>query len=345
LDNPALALAELDGVRCLVLLGETGMGMSSELGAEFDRLSGANVDAVRFDLGAEPDMASLRDTVERSPKIAAWSARSGELVMLLDGFDEGNASMDKLVHGLALLDRLPTERLKLRIASRSSVWSHRLDDALRALSRESYSQLEIAQLTQSDAFLAPQDVTGDGHAFAEAIAGRDLGIFAARPLTLNMLLSIAKGRALPAGRIEIYERGLSILVRENHARRLEEHSTRVPGDGRLAGVRLLTAITLQSGRTVIHPRWTGEAPDEDVALDDVAVTAEELAAFDEVLDSGLFAIAGRGTTRWAHPSFAEFLAAARSHAGRSDWRTFHSRQLTSPKNQSAASASEMRVAS
>ena len=71
-DYALVELAQLDHVRCLVLLGEAGMGKSSELEVEEQRLRAARLPAVKFDLGAEPDVPSLRDTVLTSPEVTTW---------------------------------------------------------------------------------------------------------------------------------------------------------------------------------------------------------------------------------------------------------------------------------
>ena len=68
-DYALVELAQLDHVRCLVLLGEAGMGKSSELEVEEQRLRAARLPVVKFDLGAEPDVPSLRDTVLTSPEV------------------------------------------------------------------------------------------------------------------------------------------------------------------------------------------------------------------------------------------------------------------------------------
>ena len=107
-DYSLVELAQLDHVRCLVLLGEAGMGKSSELDVEEQRLRDARLPVVGFDLGAEPDMSSLRNAVLTSPEVTAWLARTDDLVMLLDGFDEANASLGKLPDQLIkLLEQCP----------------------------------------------------------------------------------------------------------------------------------------------------------------------------------------------------------------------------------------------
>ena len=222
-DYSLVELAQLDHVRCLVLLGEAGMGKSSELEVEEQRVRAARLPVVKFDLGAEPDMPSLRDTVVRSPEVTNWLAGTDDLVMLLDGFDEANASLGKLPDQLVrLLDGLPVGRLKLRIASRTAVWSYRLDDGL-ADRWPDLQRLVLAPLTEEDARAAAETMLGNGSAFLSGVRARDLGVLAARPLTLGMLMTVQRDDGeLPADRIDLYERAVTVLARENHERRIEE---------------------------------------------------------------------------------------------------------------------------
>jgi hypothetical protein len=189
-DYALVELAQLDHVRCLVLLGEAGMGKSSELGAEEQRLRAARLPVVKFDLGAEPDLPSLRDTVLMSPEVMTWLRGTGDLVMLLDGFDEAYASLGKLPDQLVrLFDGFPVGRLKVRIASRTAAWPSRLDGGL-ADRWPNLQRLVLAPLTEEDARAAAVATLGDGSAFLSGVRVRDLGVLAARPLTLGMLMTV-----------------------------------------------------------------------------------------------------------------------------------------------------------
>jgi hypothetical protein len=304
-------LAQLDHVRCLVLLGEAGMGKSSELGAEERRLQGAQLPVVKFDLGAEPDVSSLRDTMLTSAEVTAWLAHTDDLVMLLDGFDEANATLGKLPDQLMkLLDGLPIDRLKLRITSRTGVWSPRLDARLA----DRWPDLQrwvLAPLTEENVRVAARGTHGDGSVFVNAVRARDLGALAARPLTLRMLTTIQRDdEGLPVDRIDLYERAVKVLARENHERRIEEPSSTVhPVEERLRAARRLAAVSIVSGRTIVHPKRTADTPNNDLALDDITQTRQEMLILLELLGSGLFTSAAGGAVRWTHRSIGEFLAA------------------------------------
>jgi hypothetical protein len=311
-DYALVELAQLDDARCLVLLGEAGMGKSSELEAEEQRLQAAQLPVVKFDLGAEPDVPSLKETVLTSPEVAAWLEGTGDLVMLLDGFDEAYASLGMLPDQLLrLIGTLPVGRLKLRIASRTALWSPRLDGGL-ADRWPDVQRLVLAPLTQEDTRAAAEAALGDGPAFLNEVMARDLGVLAARPLTLGLLMTVQRDDGeLPADRTGLYERAVTVLARENHERRIEEPSaaTTYPVEERLRAARRLAAVSVLSGRTVIYPKRTARTPGNGLALDDIARTRQEMSVFLEVLSSGLCTSAAGGGVRWAHRTIGEFLAA------------------------------------
>jgi hypothetical protein len=305
---PTVELAVLDSARCLVLLGEAGMGKSRELVREEDRLRAAGRRVVHVDLGAEPDIASLRSTVLDDPVVSDWRAGSGDLVLLLDGFDEAVVTIDKLVDGLIrLLDALPVDRLTLRIASRSSIWSARLDAALVQRWPE-LRRLVLCPLTSPDVALAAGQAGVDPDGFLREVHVKDLGVLAARPLTLGMLLSLDDPAALPADRGALYQQAVGVLARESNDRRREEHRDDLPIDQRLRAARRLATVMLLSGRTTVWPRRSGAATPHDIAVDDLATDATELSEFDQVIGSALLSPTDGGAVRWTHRSIAEFLA-------------------------------------
>ena len=115
--------------------------------------------------------------------------------------------------------------------------------------------------------------------------GADLGVLAARPLTLSMLMTVRRDDGeLPVDRITLYERAVKVLARENHERRIEEpSSTDHPVEERLRAARRLAAVSIVSGRTIIHPKRTADTPNNDLALDDITRTRQEMCISLEVL--------------------------------------------------------------
>src|SRR5260370_6098174 len=110
--------------------------------------------------------------------------------------------------------------------------------------------------------------------------------------------------------IELYEGAVKVLAGENHERRIEEpFLTDHPVEERLSAARRLAAVSIVSGKTVIYPKRTADTPNNDLALDDITRTRQEMAILLEVLGSGLFTSAAGAAVRWTHRSVGEFLAA------------------------------------
>lgn len=306
-DWDTTTLADLQEVPCLVLLGEAGMGKTTELEIEDARVGAAGIPTVHVDLGDEPDLATLRCTLYDNPAFDAWLNGTDQLTLFLDSFDEAMITIDKLVGGLTrLLDEIPVDRLNLRIASRSSVWSNLLDRALAARFAD-VQRLTLCPLTQNNAADAARNGGLDANRFLSEVATRDLGVLAARPLTLRMLVALGSTGPLPAGRAQLYRESTTLLARENSERRQEERTTDLPVRQRLALVRRLASLSVLTGHPTIRPRRTVGSPGTEIAIDDLASDASQLKQFDEVLQSGLFTAASGGSVRFAHRSIAEFL--------------------------------------
>ncbi len=308
LDYPTTTLSDLGSAPCLVLLGEAGMGKTTELKSEVDRATGTATPALYVDLGDEPDLTSLRRTLENDPVFDDWLHGDGPMTLWLDSFDEATITIDKLVGGLSrLLQELPVDRLALRLASRSSAWSNRLD---RELDRrfDAVKRLTLCPLTHSNAADAARMAGVEPEQFLSQVAAQDRGVLAARPLTLRMLVRLAKVGPLPPGRNQLYRESATLLARENSDRRQEERTADLPVQRRLTLARRLAALTLLTGRPTIRARGTPDTPASTVTIEDIVSNATELADFEELLQSGLFTAAADGAVKFAHRSLAEFLA-------------------------------------
>lgn len=308
-------LVELDDrhdTRCLVLLGEPGSGKSDELDAERGRWEHLGVAVLHVDLGAQSDWAALRSSVFDVPKIATWRRGTAHLVMLLDGFDEAQATVSKLTEGLvAGLQALPLDRLYLRITGRPSVWPERLIEQLRLLWPNSFEALALAPLTAEDVRVAAHTALGDGDAFVRDVLARDVGVLAARPITLGMLLLAAREGLLPDDRGELYTRAVEALAVESHERRMQDRATGPPAVRRVEAAEVLATVTLLTGTPMIERRRGPITRPGVLPLDDAigeGVTMEEL---DAVWDSALLTPSIGGTLTWTHRSVAEFLSARR----------------------------------
>lgn len=109
---------------CLVLLGEAGLGKSSELRTEEERLRAAGSNVYLCDLASTADRSEIRDML---PEL-----QPGEpATLLIDAFDEVTDDVSDIADLLGnYIRRIDSSSLILRIASRPIVWSTRLEQQL-----------------------------------------------------------------------------------------------------------------------------------------------------------------------------------------------------------------------
>ena len=304
-------LSAAEGHRARILLAEPGMGKSCELKAEIDRLRSVGAFVAVIDLGAYCDAQGLRETFRN--KIAEWRASgSNEVVFALDAFDEplqlDIISVADIIS--AELRAIDPSRLRLLIASRTSLWSASLGSTLEQWwGADEVVRLTVAPLTRADVEQATSTEGQDPVRFVDAVIARGAGALAARPVTLRLLLAAAQRNELPATRTQTYRLGVQALASEQgDSRRVERRREGPPIAQRMAAARRLAAVTLLTGRRDVIRRSSPSMPPSAVALDELAdeTVAEE--SLEAIYDSAL--LSGDSDRRtWSHHSIEEYLAA------------------------------------
>jgi hypothetical protein len=114
-------LAALQRWRSLALLGEPGIGKSTTLKKETDRVAAlpanANLVSIYVDLRAFSSEEFLYRRVFESEKFIAWKNGGSHLFLQLDSLNEALLRIDTIANLLASeLPSLPTDRLSIRIA-------------------------------------------------------------------------------------------------------------------------------------------------------------------------------------------------------------------------------------
>lgn len=319
---------ELRNVPCLVLVGEPGIGKSTEVEDEKRRLI---VEGHRVAFCDVKEFSSV-DEIEEAIFTQPLSADDPTTVFL-DSIDEGRNAIDNL---LAPLQRMLRRRLsgrntlagiRLRITCRSQEWPKPLGDELRGIfGEQSVGFWHLCPLQRSDVTIAAEFQGLDPESFLNQIAAARAEPLAAKPVTLKLLLRISKteGR-LPSEQAEVYRRGLAALCLDPNEWRLAEgkeaHIGRLGKRERLAIARRIAALSIICQRPFINRYETSDLNDSvTLSLDELcACPAREPVEGDdrpfdtrdvkEVLDCGLFRGAGDGRITWAHLTYGEFLAA------------------------------------
>jgi hypothetical protein len=317
-------LAALQHWRSLVLLGEPGIGKSTTLKEEAERVArldaAASLDSIYVDLRAFSSESLLYRRVFESEKFTAWRTGSSHLFLHFDSLDEALLRIDSIANLFASeLADLPTDRLSVRIACRTAVWpAATLGVALKDIWGGGSGIFELAPLRRRDV-VAALDVNGIAvEDFMRALFAAQAVPFAVKPLTLKMLLTIYQQRGdLPDSNIGLYRQGCLALCEEsNESRRDSGRRGKLNAGQRVRLAGRIAAATILGNRFAV---WTGpqvDCPGEDVPVSLVAGSHEDgdFAAFDatddevrEVLDTGLFSSRGEHRMGWAHHGYGEFL--------------------------------------
>ncbi len=333
--NAKLARLEDLSQRCLILLGQPGLGKSTELKryvADLEKRLEAEKDEVLFrDLNVYgTDQRLVVDIFERS-EFQAWKRGEHALFLCLDSLDEAQLQIKPVINLLAdQLGRYPLDRLYLRLACRSAEWPTSLGETLKNLwtnrtpteDTAAYAVYGLVPLSPTDVTVAATQSGLDANGFLEAVTESHAESFAERPLTLEFLLdAFRKTGSLPRKRLCLFEQGCRKLCSEwNPSRRNSGHVGNYTSDQRLAVAGRLAALSLLTNRNVflldeplgLQPPGTLTIRDltggkEVVSSEDVLGITE--AAVQETLQTALFTAESDGSITWAHQSYAEALAA------------------------------------
>ena len=342
--NPELRpLEALRAVPLLILLGEPGSGKSTLLQDEADALAAAGqaVHSLRLN---EYTSADLVPEVFRSQRVSDWLRGTDRLYLLLDGLDECRLTIPNVARLLLReLERLPRERLSLRLSCRTAEWPPGLADELNALwprgeadderrpdehrqttaneTRAAARAYELVPLRRRDVEEAARDYRIDPSDFLQQVDDLDIAAFAALPNTLRMLLKIQMhDHRLPATRQEIFRQGCILLADELGQSRLQagfrghlSPAERVAVAGRIAAMSLLGSRqsvwlgqALELGANDLSP---AEIRGENERAGELLFRVDDHAV-KEVLNTALFTARGHQRLGFGHQSWAEYLAAS-----------------------------------
>ncbi len=320
--------------QCLVLLGDPGIGKSTALRKEFEDARSAIAavgDAAEWlDLRDFSSEERLERTLLDSDGIRGWRKSQNTLYLFLDSLDEGLLRIDNISRViLSVLHRLPTARMRLRIASRPLDWQVTLEKGLLEIwGQAGVGVFQLAPLRRAEVVAAAELSGIDGSAFVDQIISRDVVPFAITPVTLKFLIGfVESGQPLPVVRSKLYLEGCKRLCEEQNLDRRDSPRARgelTPGQ-RMALAARIAMLTQLSNRSAVWLGLDEELLPEDLSLESIVGGAEgepgrdvevDLAATREALGTSLFS--SRGLTRqgWQHQTYAEFLAAfcLNSHA-------------------------------
>ena len=279
----------IDEEQVLVLLGEPGMGKSSELrSGTLTGVHAGSTQVAQFDLSEFPTLDRMEEVVFRGTEVTEWLASDQTLCLTLDSLDEAR-TQHRAAHRLILsyVRRWPKERLVLRVACRTADWPPSLLEGLLS-AFDAVGVYELLPLRRQD---AEQLVPDERHAtpFLSAVERARVVPLAARPLLLKLLWrQFEVDGALPDQAVEIYERGLLALADEFDQNRRDARSEHISARRQLDVAAWIAAVSVFSGS---NKYWLGgyaEAPDDAALPDDLAAPETPLGVMSgEVVSAGV----------------------------------------------------------
>ena len=327
LNKAAQHLGNLLSERCLILLGEPGLGKSTALEQAFPGICPPSDDDattiwIRFrDI---PDASVFIRRVLESTRWRSWVEGGHKLTLVLDGLDEGLIKIkDFLSFVTSEFQSSPVDRLRLIAACRTADWPAAAGRQLFSLWKADSSKTiwELCPLRWVDVVLAAESTGVSADDFLEQILSKNVVTLAARPTTLFFLLRQFKSTGrLEGGYREIYERGMIDLCREPDPIRAEANNLSyknrqaTPPQILRDGAALVAASLIFSRRSAVSLVKPDDTTFEaDLALstilDGKTVDAESRVAVLASLNTALFSSRGEDRVGFAHQTFAECLAA------------------------------------
>jgi hypothetical protein len=268
----------ISDTKCLVLLGEPGIGKSTALKTEFETAKKAVVAsggrAEWFDLRDFSSEDRLKREIFDSDEVRLWQESQNTLHLFLDSLDEGLLRIDNISRVLlSVLQQLPTPRLRLRIASRPLDWQVTLEHGFVGVwGQNNVRVFQLAPLRRADVAIAAELSKIDANQFVDQVISRDVVPFAIKPVTLEFLVGVfEKGKVLPASRAELYFEGCKRLCEEQNLDRRDSLKARgnLVSSQRMAIAGRIAALTQISNRSAI---WFGrdeDLPPQDLPLESI----------------------------------------------------------------------------
>lgn len=320
-------LENLKKVGCLILVGEPGIGKSTEIEDLYHSTQKevGEDHTLWIDLKSVMTPDSFIDRLTNDPRYKNWSESNEPLYLFLDSFDEGTFSFPRFANAFSTLltdHQKNIPNLYLRISCRTALWPSYMEGSLAVLWEEENCQThELCPLTKKDVEVALDTQGIDKKAFLAEVESKEVSGLAGKPLTLNFLMDVFienKGH-LPDKKSDIYSRGCELLALEPDVSRRVNPSVKPKLNlpQKIAIAERIAVATLVGGKPTIVIENEDKLLDNEIGItqlhgreivDDAPVTLgdEEIK---EVLNTGLFSARGNGKIGWAHQTYGEYLAA------------------------------------
>ena len=212
-------LEAFDSHKCLVLLGEPGMGKSTEIHRYIQTYENkVNHKIKLIQLKAiTAEYYNFNEAFKNDPIVEEWISDESELTLILDSFDEGELFTQNLEFALhTIISKLPFSRLRLLITCRKTIWPTSLSSKLEQLfSTDEILHIELTPLRKIDISIALKQEGIPIDPFFSQIEDMNVSFFATNPTTLDFLINKYKSDGKISGnKYEIFLDGCQQLCTE-----------------------------------------------------------------------------------------------------------------------------------
>lgn len=327
--NPNLVtLEDISHIPCLILLGEAGIGKTTTMKLEYEKqkpqIEQLGDVCLWFNLGDYSEPKDLEDEIFGSEIFTNWENGNNKLHLFLDSLDEGLLSLKIITRIIKKkIDKLPCDRLYLRISCRTADWKDSLTEIFeKKWDKKNVKTYNLCHLRRQDIRKALSQEKIDIESFFQQLFTKELVSFAIKPITLQFLINIyQKNQQFPQSQKELYYQGCLELCKEINRDRLDcGFKGKLSEEKRLIIAGRIAMITIFANKAAI---WihsdSSDKPNSDITIDELCIGQETInqqefdvtkECIEEVLSiSGLFSSKGTNRLGFAHKTYAEFLAA------------------------------------
>lgn len=318
-------LEGLEGVPCLVLLGEPGMGKTTAMEAYEGDLRRRGERVLSAPLGSLTADDGLQRRVFSHVEFARWQEGEERLWVLLDSLDEGlvvePGVADAICDRLGDFDEATRQRIRVRVTCRDGDVPARFTADLASLFGDKGRRtLELLPLRRDDVRSA---AACEGHSveeFASALDSSGAHAFACRPITLRFLLDgFARDGRIESDPRRLYEGACLELAAEWDEDRRTHRQAPLDKEQRLeVSARIAACLSLGAYGAVWLSDTTSGIAENDIGYTSIAWGEEKAQGkrvevthlvVEEVLGTGLFRRIGEHRYVFAHQTYQEYLAA------------------------------------
>jgi len=316
-----VSFEEIDHYPCLILLGEPGIGKSTEI----SEMKGCII----RNLNVCSSEYMLFNYIFNTNEFKDWITGINTQSLVLDSLDECIIPIPSIsqiiLNQLNRKEGVINKHLKLRIACRTADWPESLENGLIDLfGKDGVGIFELAPLCRCDVEEAIRSEEIDEQLFMDEIDKMQASSLAIKPITLKFLINVyKKDKALLSPQAELYRRGCEILCEEQGKTRKEKKGPYIgkliPSQKLIIASRIAAVMMFCKKTAIFTSADIGQMGENEIKIYDLCMGYENVNGvklditrenIDETLkNTGLFS--GRGLNRlgFAHQTYDEFLAA------------------------------------